>query len=48
MTDITYVPTRESWLYLASVMDLYTRKIVGFQMSDRMTKSLLIEALDKA
>lgn len=48
MTAITYVPTGEGWLYLASVMDLYTRKIVGFQMSDRMTKSLVIEALDKA
>ncbi|UBV45429.1 DDE-type integrase/transposase/recombinase (plasmid) [Deinococcus taeanensis] len=29
VTDITYVPTREGWLYLATVMDLYSRKIVG-------------------
>jgi putative transposase len=29
MADITYIPTDEGWLYLASIMDLYTRKIVG-------------------
>ncbi|WP_276322081.1 IS3 family transposase [Paenibacillus thalictri] len=48
VTDITYVATEEGWLYLASVMDLYSRKIVGFQMSERMTKALVIEALDRA
>uniref|UniRef100_UPI0035B4FEF6 DDE-type integrase/transposase/recombinase n=1 Tax=Paenibacillus tyrfis TaxID=1501230 RepID=UPI0035B4FEF6 len=48
MTDITYVPTDEGWLYLASVMDLYSRKIVGFHMDERMTKSLVIKALDRA
>lgn len=40
--------TEEGWLYLASVMDLYSRKIVGFQMSERMTKELVIEALERA
>jgi len=48
MTDITYIPTDEGWLYLASVMDLYTRKIVGFHMDERMTKELVITALDRA
>ncbi|WP_267901361.1 IS3 family transposase [Cohnella faecalis] len=48
VTDITYCPTNEGWLYLASVMDLYSRKIVGFHMSDRMTKDLVIKALDRA
>jgi len=38
----------ENWLYLASVMDLYSRKIVGFQMGARMTKELVISALDQA
>ncbi|WP_431089937.1 IS3 family transposase [Paenibacillus sp. 8b26] len=48
MTDITYIPTDEGWLYLASVMDLYSRKIVGFHMDSRMTKELVIQALDQA
>jgi putative transposase len=48
MADITYIHTDEGWLYLASIMDLYSRKIVGFQMSDRMTKSLVLDALDQA
>ncbi|ERI08864.1 DDE-type integrase/transposase/recombinase [Aneurinibacillus aneurinilyticus] len=34
-TDITYVTTGEGWLYLASVMDRYSRKIIGWHMSDR-------------
>ncbi len=38
VTDITYCPTDEGWLYLASVMDLCSRKVVGFQMGERMTK----------
>jgi putative transposase len=48
VTDITYVPTGEGWLYLASVMDLYSRKIVGWHMSDRMTKELVLQALRQA
>jgi putative transposase len=48
VTDITYVATLEGWLYLASVMDLYSRKIVGWHMSDRMTKELVIQALEQA
>jgi len=48
MADITYVPTNEGWLYVASVMDLYTRKIVGWHADDRMTKELVLQALDQA
>jgi transposase InsO family protein len=48
MADITYSPTQEGWLYLASSMDLYTRKIVGWAAEERMTKSLVIEALHQS
>lgn len=48
VTDITYVWTREGWLYLASVMDLFSRKIIGFAMSERMTKELVLLALNRA
>ncbi|SDP23173.1 Integrase core domain-containing protein [Paenibacillus sp. yr247] len=48
VTDITYIPITEGWLYLASVMDLYSRKIVGWHMSDRMTKELVLQALKQA
>ena len=43
--DITYIPTAEGWLYLAAVMDLYTRMIVGYAMDSRMTKELVPNAL---
>ncbi|MGH8403741.1 MAG: IS3 family transposase, partial [Gammaproteobacteria bacterium] len=46
--DITYIPTQEGWLYLAVVMDLYTRMIVGWAMEARMTRSLVIDALRMA
>lgn len=46
--DITYIPTREGWLYLAVVMDLYTRMIVGWSMDSRMTKELVMDALRMA
>jgi putative transposase len=48
VTDITYIPCREGRMYLASVLDLYTRKIVGWQLGDRMTEDLVLAALDKA
>jgi transposase InsO family protein len=44
VSDITYIPTVEGWLYLACVMDLYSRKIIGWSMSDRMKESLVIDA----
>lgn len=46
--DITYIPTREGWLYLAVVMDLHTRAIVGWAMSERMTRDLVMDALRMA
>ncbi|MDT2302822.1 integrase core domain-containing protein [Paenibacillus larvae] len=47
MADITYIPTDEGWLYLASLEDLCTRKIVGFHMGERMTR-VCPRALDQA
>ena len=47
-TDITYVWTGEGWLYLAVVMDLYSRRIVGWSAADHMQTSLCLEALRKA
>lgn len=48
MSDITFIHTEERWLYLASIMDLYTRKIVGWHIDARMTKELVITALQRA
>lgn len=48
VTDITYIATLQGWVYLASVMDLYSRKIVGWSLGERMTKELVLEAFDKA
>lgn len=46
--DITYIPTDEGWLYLAAVEDLFSRKIVGWSMSDRMDSRLVVDALEMA
>ena len=46
--DITYVGTGEGWLYLAVVLDLYTRRIVGWSMRERMTRDLVLDALRMA
>ncbi|NOX14928.1 MAG: IS3 family transposase [Epsilonproteobacteria bacterium] len=43
--DITYIPTREGWLYLATVIDLYSRKIVGWSMDANITTTLVNDAL---
>lgn len=48
LADITYIPTREGWLYLAVVLDVYTRRIVGWAMSERMTGDLTRDALKMA
>lgn len=45
LTDITYIATAEGWLYLAVVLDLYSRRIVGWAMSDRLERQLVIDAL---
>lgn len=46
--DITYIPTDEGWLYLAVLMDLASRRIVGWSMKDRISSELTIAALDMA
>jgi putative transposase len=46
--DITYVPTAEGWLYLAGVIDLCTRRIVGWSMADHMRTDLVSDALSMA
>jgi len=45
VTDITYIWTDEGWLYLATVMDLYSRKLIGWSLSERMTTKLVVDAL---
>jgi len=47
-SDITYIKTRQGWLYLAVVMDLFSRRIVGWSMSRWITRHLVIDALKMA
>ena len=46
--DITYIWTQEGWLYMAVVMDLFNRQVVGFSMNRRMTRALVMDALRMA
>ncbi len=46
--DITYVWTMEGWLYLAVILDLYSRQVVGWAMSDRLKSDFVVEALRQA
>ena len=46
--DITYIWTSEGWLYLAVILDLYSRRIIGWAVSNRMKRDLAIRALDMA
>ena len=48
VADITYTYTQEGWLYLSTIMDLYSRKIVGWSMKNRITQDLVLEALHMA
>ncbi len=48
LSDITYIPTGEGWLYLAGVMDLCSRRIVGWSMQDHLRVELVIDALGMA
>jgi len=48
VADITYIQTREGWLYLAAILDLYSRKIVGWAMSERIDTALVLNALGMA
>jgi putative transposase len=45
VSDITYIPTKEGWLYLCIILDLYSRKIVGWSMNKNMKKELVLKAL---
>lgn len=45
VTDITYIPTRHGWCYLAAVVDLYSRKVVGWDVAKTMTAELALSAL---
>lgn len=47
-SDVTYIPTREGWLFLAVVLDLYSRRVIGWSMSDRLTSCLAQQALINA
>jgi transposase InsO family protein len=46
--DLTYVPTNEGWLYVVTIMDLFSRKVVGYASADHMRAELCIEALKQA
>jgi putative transposase len=48
LSDITYIPTHEGWLYLAAVLDVYSRAIVGWAMSRTLNTKLAIDALNMA
>jgi transposase InsO family protein len=48
VADITYIETQEGWLYLAAILDLYSRKIVGWAMSERIDTPLVLQALAMA
>jgi putative transposase len=48
VSDITFIPTREGWLYLAAVMDLYSRAIVGWAMGKTLDSRLAMDALQMA
>ena len=48
VTDISYISTREGWLYLCVYIDLYSRSVIGWSMNKRMTKALVCDALTMA
>ena len=48
MTDITYIPTKQGWLYLAVMLDLYSRMVVGWSMSGNCDEKLVERALGQA
>lgn len=48
VTDITFVPTRRGWLYVAVMIDLFSRRVVGWAMSNRIDQKLVIDALRMA
>jgi transposase InsO family protein len=47
-SDITYIPTRKGWVYLAVILDLHSRRVVGWEIAARLNASLLTSALERA
>src|SRR5208282_6743442 len=48
VTDITYIWTAEGWLYLAAILDLFSRRVVGLAMDEHIDRELVLEALRNA
>ncbi|MGL4388661.1 MAG: IS3 family transposase [Brevinema sp.] len=48
LSDLTYIKTKEGWLFLGMILDLYTRKIVGYKMGTKPNSQLVIEAIKNA
>jgi putative transposase len=48
VTDVTYIPTGEGWLYLAAMLDLFSRRVVGYAMSAANDRLLALDALERA
>ncbi|APR78533.1 Mobile element protein [Minicystis rosea] len=48
VTDVTYIPTAEGWLYLAAILDLFSRRVVGWATSATNDRALALEALERA
>src|SRR3546814_19969387 len=48
VSDISQIKTLEGWLYLAVILDLFSRKVIGMAMADRMTQKLVINAFNQA
>ena len=48
LADITYISTAEGWLYLAAVLDMFSRRVVGWALSDSLHRQLAIDALQMA
>jgi len=48
VSDITYIPTQEGWLYLAATMDLFSRRVLGWKVQDNLETTLVTEAWKKA
>lgn len=45
MADITYIPTTEGWVYLAVIVDLFSRRVVGWSMAEHLKTQLVLAAL---
>ncbi|REC88835.1 integrase-like protein [Pantoea ananatis] len=45
VTDITYIPTRQGWLYLAAIIDLFPRNVIGWSMKSTLSRELALDAL---